>query len=195
MLALAPISIAARLWRRRRDEARPTRWARWRVQFAGLSLVAFGGANAVIPEIHRQSVEVHHWMTDKDFAALFAIAQAAPGPNFLVATLVGWKAAGPGALVATAAMCGPSCVLTFWVAKAWDRYRETAWRIGDRRGPRAGDGGLRLLQRLRAGARRRRRTGGSPRHGRERRRRLLHQAQPALVPGRGGALGVAGAFG
>jgi len=100
------------------------------VQFVGLSLVAFGGANAVIPEIHRQSVDIHHWMTDQDFAALFAIAQAAPGPNFLVTTLVGWKAAGlAGALVATAAMCGPSCVLTYWVAKVWDRYRETEWRI------------------------------------------------------------------
>ncbi|HEY3799290.1 MAG TPA: chromate transporter [Caulobacteraceae bacterium] len=99
------------------------------LQFVGLSLVAFGGANAVIPEIHRQAVDVHHWMTDQDFAALFAIAQAAPGPNFLVTTLVGWKAAGlAGALVATAAMCGPSCVLTFWVAKAWDRYRHTNWR-------------------------------------------------------------------
>ena len=43
------------------------------VQFVGLSLVAFGGANAVIPEIHRQSVEVQHWMTDQDFAALFAM--------------------------------------------------------------------------------------------------------------------------
>jgi chromate transporter len=99
------------------------------IQFTGLSLVAFGGANAVIPEIHRQAVDVNHWMTNQDFAALFAIAQAAPGPNFLVTTLVGWKAAGlAGALVATAAMCGPSCVLTFWVAKAWDKYRETAWR-------------------------------------------------------------------
>jgi chromate transporter len=100
------------------------------LQFAGLSLVAFGGANAVIPEIHRQAVDVRHWMTDQDFAALFAIAQAAPGPNFLISTLVGWKAAGlSGALVATAAMCGPSCLLTYWVAKFWDRYRETEWRI------------------------------------------------------------------
>jgi chromate transporter len=99
------------------------------VQFTGLSLAAFGGANAVIPEIHRQAVDVDHWMTNQDFAALFAIAQAAPGPNFLVVTLVGWKAAGlAGALVATAAMCGPSCILTYWVAKAWDKYRETAWR-------------------------------------------------------------------
>ncbi|HLY78826.1 MAG TPA: chromate transporter [Caulobacteraceae bacterium] len=98
-------------------------------QFTSLSLVAFGGANAVIPEMHRQAVDVNHWMTNQDFAALFAIAQAAPGPNFLVTTLIGWKAAGlAGALVATAAMCGPSCVLTFWVAKAWDKYRETAWR-------------------------------------------------------------------
>ena len=97
--------------------------------YAQLSLLAFGGANAVIPEIHRQSVAVHHWMTDKDFAALFAIAQSAPGPNFLISTLVGWKAAGiPGALIATAAMCAPSCLLTFSVVKAWDRYRDHPWR-------------------------------------------------------------------
>jgi chromate transporter len=100
------------------------------VQFATLSLVAFGGANVVIPEIHRQAVDVHHWMTNQDFAALFAIAQAAPGPNFLVTTLVGWKAAGlAGALVATGGMCLPSCVLTYWVAKAWDRYHQAGWRI------------------------------------------------------------------
>lgn len=99
-------------------------------QFATLSLVAFGGANVVIPEIHRQAVDVRHWMTNQDFAALFAIAQAAPGPNFLVTTLVGWKAAGlAGALVATGAMCLPSCLLTFWVAKAWDRYRDASLRI------------------------------------------------------------------
>ena len=99
------------------------------IQFGVLSLLAFGGANAVLPEIHRQSVAVHHWMTDKDFAALFAIAQAAPGPNFLISTLVGWKAAGiAGALVATAAMCAPSCVATFWVIKLWDRHRDHPWR-------------------------------------------------------------------
>jgi chromate transporter len=99
------------------------------VQFAGLSLLAFGGANAVVPEMHRQAVDVHHWMSDADFTALFAIAQAAPGPNFMISTLVGWRAAGlPGAMIATLAMCAPSCLLTFWVAKAWDRYRDAPWR-------------------------------------------------------------------
>ena len=98
-------------------------------QFTLLSLLAFGGANAVVPEMHRDAVDVHHWMNDADFTALYAIAQAAPGPNFMVSTLVGWKAAGlAGALVATAAMCAPSCFLTYWVAKAWDRFREAPWR-------------------------------------------------------------------
>jgi chromate transporter len=99
-------------------------------QFATLSLLAFGGANAVIPEIHRQSVDIHHWMSDREFASLFALAQAAPGPNFLISTLVGWKAAGlAGALLATVAMCAPSCLLTYWVAKVWDRHRDAHWRV------------------------------------------------------------------
>lgn len=100
------------------------------LQFSTLSLMAFGGANAVVPEIHRQSVEVHHWMSDRQFAALFALAQAAPGPNFLISTLVGWQAAGAaGAVLATAAMCAPSCLLVYWVAKFWDRHRDASWRI------------------------------------------------------------------
>jgi chromate transporter len=98
-------------------------------QFGALSLLAFGGANAVAPEMHRQAVEVHHWMNDADFTALFAISQAAPGPNVMISTLVGWKAAGlPGALLATAAMCLPSCVLAYFVAGLWDRFREAPWR-------------------------------------------------------------------
>ena len=99
------------------------------LQFALLSLLAFGGANSVVPEMHRQAVDLHHWMTGSQFTALFAIAQAAPGPNFMIATLVGWKAAGlPGALIATLAMCGPSCLLTFWAVKLWDRSAEARWR-------------------------------------------------------------------
>jgi chromate transporter len=99
-------------------------------QFAVLSLVAFGGANAVIPEMHRQAVGLNHWMSDAEFANLFAIAQAAPGPNVMISTLVGWKVAGiPGAVVATLAMCGPSSVLAFAASGLWERAREARWRI------------------------------------------------------------------
>ena len=98
-------------------------------QFATLSLLAFGGANTVVPEIHRNAVDVHHWMSDRDFASLFAIAQAAPGPNAMISTLVGFKAAGvAGALVATIAFCLPAAVLVFVVVRVWDRVQQTRWR-------------------------------------------------------------------
>jgi len=100
------------------------------VQFAILSLFAVGGAMAVIPEMHRQAVDVAHWMTDRQFADLFAIAQAAPGPNIIIVTLIGFQAAGlAGALVATLAMCGPTCVLTFYVSRIFDRFKDAEWRI------------------------------------------------------------------
>lgn len=99
-------------------------------QFALMSLFAFGGANGVTPEIRRQAVEIQHWMSDREFSSLFSIAQAAPGPNFLISTLVGWRAGGlAGAAVATIAMAGPSCLLAYGAAKVWDRYRANPWRV------------------------------------------------------------------
>lgn len=98
--------------------------------FALISLFAVGGAMAVVPEMHRQAVEVSHWMTERQFADLFAIAQASPGPNFIVVTLIGYQAAGiAGALVATLAMCGPPCVITYFVSRAFDRFKDAQWRI------------------------------------------------------------------
>jgi chromate transporter len=98
--------------------------------FAQLSLVAIGGVNAVLPELKRQVVERHAWMSAGDFAALYALAQAAPGPNMLVSTLIGWRVAGPlGALVATGALVGPCALLTWLVAGAWQRFRDRPWRL------------------------------------------------------------------
>jgi chromate transporter len=97
--------------------------------FGQLSLVSIGGIATVLPEMQRQVVEVHHWMPASTFAALFALAQAAPGPNMLVSTLIGWRVAGlSGALVATAALVMPPAVLTYAVAHAWQRFRERPWR-------------------------------------------------------------------
>jgi chromate transporter len=99
------------------------------LRFTVLSLLAVGGVTAVLPEVHRVVVDVHHWMTDAQFTDLFAISQASPGPNMLIVALIGWHVAGlPGALTATAAMCVPSCTLSYFVARVWDRFRGTAWR-------------------------------------------------------------------
>lgn len=98
-------------------------------RFAALSLVAIGGINAILPEIHRVVVEVEGWMTSGEFADLFALAQLAPGPNVMVVTLVGWKVAGiAGALVATIAACGPSSLACYFAWQWADRLHESKMR-------------------------------------------------------------------
>ncbi len=98
-------------------------------EFAILSLLAFGGANVLVPELHRQAVEVAGWMTDRQFAELVAISQAAPGPNIIIVTLVGFHIAGlSGALVATAAVCAPTCVLAYHIGHVWERFKQARWR-------------------------------------------------------------------
>ena len=99
-------------------------------QFALLSLLSVGGTNAVAPEMHRQMVVVSHWMSDRDFATLFAVAQAAPGPNLIIAPVIGWRVAGGwGAVVATLAMCIPSSILAYVVAGLWRRIHDRPWRV------------------------------------------------------------------
>jgi chromate transporter len=97
--------------------------------FALMSLLAVGGGNAAVPDMHRVAVDVMHWMSDREFADMFAIAQVTPGPNALIVTLIGYHVAGvAGALVATAAMCGPACVLAFFLGRIWQRFKAARWR-------------------------------------------------------------------
>lgn len=97
--------------------------------FAGLSLVAIGGVASTLPAMAR-AVVAHHWMSAPQFAALFGLAQTSPGPNMLIATLIGLHVAGlAGALVATLGMIGPSSLLTVLVAGVWERFRSARWRL------------------------------------------------------------------
>jgi chromate transporter len=103
--------------------------------FATLSLLAVGGGNAVVPAMQRAAVDVNHWMTDRDFLELFAISRLAPGPGSLIVTLIGQRAAGVvGALAATGAMYGPSCLLVHIAARVWQRFQEATWRETVERG-------------------------------------------------------------
>ncbi|WP_454764553.1 chromate transporter [Cupriavidus campinensis] len=80
--------------------------------FGMLSLLAVGGGGTVIPDMHRYLVEANGWMTDAQFAALYAISQASPGPNILFVALFGWQVAGAaGTFAAMAGMCGPSSLI------------------------------------------------------------------------------------
>lgn len=99
------------------------------LEFFLLAFVAFGGATALLPEMQRVVVEQHHWLDATTFAHLYAIAQAAPGPNVLVVTLIGWEVAGlAGALAATTAICLPMSVLVFFLFRHWSRFRGALWQ-------------------------------------------------------------------
>ena len=122
----------------------PLDWLNLFLYYISISLLAVGGAIATAPDMHRFLVERQGWLTDLQFNASIAIAQAAPGPNVLFIALLGWNVginaggAGPagwasGALGMVLSMVGimlPSTTLT-WLATRWGH------RNRERRGVRA----------------------------------------------------------
>src|SRR2546430_9939446 len=103
--------------------------------FAPLSLLSIGGGASLLADIEHQSVGVHAWTTQREFADLFAISRAAPGPGTMLSTLIGWKVAGlPGALTATIALYLPSSLLVHGLARLWGRWRGSVWHSAVERG-------------------------------------------------------------
>lgn len=97
-------------------------WFQFFLHYLSLSLLAIGGAITMIPDMHRFLVDQNLWLTDAQFNASVAIAQAAPGPNVLFIALMGWNVGMNtgsvlhGLLGITLAMAGmliPSSVLTY----------------------------------------------------------------------------------
>lgn len=104
--------------------------------FLVLSLLSVGGAIATAPDMHRYLVSQQQWITDLQFSASVAIAQAAPGPNVLFVAVLGWNVAGPaGALATMTGILLPSTVLSLWAGRWGTQRRET-------RAVRAFTGGL-----------------------------------------------------
>ncbi|MCU4603362.1 chromate transporter [Acinetobacter ursingii] len=97
--------------------------------FTQLSVLAFGGGNAILPEMQHQVINIHHWMSAEQFSSLFAMAQAAPGPNMMIVPLIGWHVAGPaGLLVTSIAKFGPSSMITVYALKFWQRFKDHPFR-------------------------------------------------------------------
>ena len=121
-------------------------WLHMFGHFLSLSLLAVGGAIATAPDMHRYLVEQQHWLSDSQFSASMALAQAAPGPNLLFIPLMGWNvginaaggvaggaAAWPwgllGVLTSLVGMLIPSTTLTLVAARWGHQNRE---RLGVR---------------------------------------------------------------
>jgi chromate transporter len=97
--------------------------------FAPLSILSIGGGQATIPEMQHQAVVVHGWLTNGEFADLFAISRAAPGPSSLIAALIGWQVYGFwGAVAATIGIFLPSSLLMYAVSAWWHRRQDSPIR-------------------------------------------------------------------
>lgn len=103
--------------------------------FLVLSLLAIGGAIVVAPEMHRLMVGQMQLLTDAQFNASIAIAQAAPGPNVLFVAVLGYQAAGVmGAALTLAGIMLPSTLVavgaTRWAHAHQDRLGIRAFKAG-----------------------------------------------------------------
>jgi len=110
-----------------------TDWLQFFAHYLSLSLLSVGGAISTAPEMHRYLVDRQHWLSDAQFTASIAIAQAAPGPNVLFVALLGWNvginAGGTvsGLCAAALAMFGmllPSTTLSYFASRWGHRNRQ-----------------------------------------------------------------------
>ena len=107
-------------------------WANLLAHYLALSLLSVGGAITALPEMHRFLVDQQHWLSDAQFNASIAIAQASPGPNVLFVALMGWNvginaggmgSALIGALLTMTGILLPSTTLSYLTARWSHRNR------------------------------------------------------------------------
>ncbi|MDQ6882429.1 MAG: chromate transporter, partial [Pseudomonadota bacterium] len=88
------------------------------LHFLSLSVFATGGAIALASDMHRYVVDEHGYISHMQFVNSIALAQAAPGPNILFVTVMGWQIAGlAGALATTLGLAVPALVFPFIVSR------------------------------------------------------------------------------
>ncbi len=100
-----------------------------------LGIVSFGGGLAIVPEMHRQFVELNGWIDSREFADGYALAQLSPGPNMLCVVFYGYRAAGLlAALIAPVAIVTPGVTLSAVCGRAWATLSSNPWLVRLRRG-------------------------------------------------------------
>lgn len=110
--------------------------------FLGLSLFSLGGGNTLLSEYHHLSVEQYCWLSSSQFADIYALAEAAPGPSSMIVGLLGMGAGWPEgpfwALLsgygAELAILLPSTLLMVLACLRWNQLRHSPWRIAFERG-------------------------------------------------------------
>jgi len=105
-------------------------------QFLSLSLFSLGGGNTLLAEYHHLAVDQYCWLSARQFADLYALAEAAPGPSSMIVGLLGLGAAwseGPGWALASAfgaelAILAPSTLVMVLACLSWKRLARSPVR-------------------------------------------------------------------
>jgi chromate transporter len=106
-------------------------------QFLSLSLFSLGGGNTLLAEYHHLAVDQYCWLSPRQFADLYALAEAAPGPSSMIVGLLGLGAAwreGPGwallsAVAAELAILLPSTLVMVLACMSWQRLAQSPLRV------------------------------------------------------------------
>lgn len=98
------------------------------LSFIQIGMFSIGGGYAAMPLIQNQVVDIHQWLSVKEFTDLITISQMTPGPIAInSATFVGLQIGGiQGAVVATIGCILPSCIIVSLLAYVYFKYREMA---------------------------------------------------------------------
>jgi chromate transporter len=92
------------------------------------SLVSFAGVYGAMPEYARLFVQERGWVTSEQLVQDYVVAQTMPGPNMVLAVMIGHRAAGlAGAGAAFAGTYTPPLLMMSIVVAALARYRRFSW--------------------------------------------------------------------
>ncbi len=111
-------------------------------EFLSLSLFSLGGGNTLLAEYHHISVDQFCWLTNSQFADIYALAEAAPGPSSMIVGLLGLGAGWPegpfwallSAYGAEVAILLPSTLVMVLACLRWQHMEHSPWRIAFERG-------------------------------------------------------------
>lgn len=103
--------------------------------FLLLGCLAIGGVSTVMPDMYRYLVDENGLVSAREFADLYAIAQAAPGPNALWVTILGLHAAGwLGAIATTLGVLVPASAFSMVASVLHARHADSPLALAFRRG-------------------------------------------------------------
>ncbi len=97
--------------------------------FFKIGAFTFGGGYAMLPLLQIETITNHHWLTQKEFMEIIAIAEMTPGPVAInSATFIGFRTAGIlGSAVATLGVIMPSVIVVLLITILFKQFQNSSW--------------------------------------------------------------------